>query len=180
MRHPVVERYLDELARHLGPLGPADRGEVVRDIESHIAEAVAAGSTLDSALESLGPAQILGRAYAIELLVNPRRASPRTAGPSRYLKVVGLLALVSLPTLVIVVSLGAIGVAFCASGLAVIAVGIIAAFGVLPPGLRLDVPPIVAIMLGPVLVATGVLALAGLRFYVRFLTRAVRAVVPQA
>lgn len=177
-KHPVVERYLDQLTLHLGGLASGDRDDVLKDIRSHVAEAVAAGSSVEAALQSLGPAGELARAYSVELLINPRQRPARTSGASRYLKVVGLVAILSIPTLVIVVTLFAVGVAFSVSGLAVFIAGIVDATGSLPPWIRMDVPPIFAILLGPVLTAAGVLALIGLGFYIRFLTRAVRAVLP--
>lgn len=182
-QHPVVERYLNRLQEHLDKLTPEERKEVVNDIRSHLAESVAAGRTLDAALESLGPADELARAYAVELLINPRQVADaavrRPSRVSRFLKVAGLAAILSIPTLVIVVTLFAVGVSFTVSGLAVFAAGLIAATGELPYWIQMDVPPIFAILLGPVLMAAGILALIGLGFYIRFVTRAMRAVLPK-
>jgi hypothetical protein len=73
-----------------------------------------------------------------------------------------------------------VGVAFSVSGLAVFVAGIIAAAGELPSWIQMDVPPVFAILLGPVLTAAGIIALVGLVLYIRFVTRAMRAVLPSA
>ena len=60
-QHPVIERYMTHLETAIGGLDPADRREVLQEIRNHIAEATAAGKSLDVVLESLGPADALGR-----------------------------------------------------------------------------------------------------------------------
>lgn len=177
--HPVAERYLDQLARHLASLAAEDRQEVLQDIRSHLAEATAAGKPLDAVIASLGPAEELARAYSVELLMNPRRRRTGESRTSRFLKIAGLVVIGSIPTLVIVVVLAAVGVAFSASGVAVLAAGVVAAAGELPPWLQMDIPPIFAILLGPVMTAVGILALVGLVFYIKFVAFAVRAVLPK-
>lgn len=176
--HPVVERYLARLESHLASLSPADRQDVLTDIRSHLAEAVAAGRSLDTALASLGPADELARGYSVELLMNPRGARPRGSGTSRFLKLAGLVVIGSIPTLVIVIVLSAVGVSFTFAGLAVLAAGLLAAVGELPPWIHMDLPPIFAILLGPVMTAAGILSLAVLVLYIKFLAFAVRRVLP--
>ena len=180
-QHPLVERYLARLDEGLRDLAPADRREVVRDIRSHIAESVAAGKPLDAVLESLGSADVLARAYAVELLLHPR-ATPAKGAPraDRWLKIAGLIAIGSLPTFIIVVVLTAFGVAFTASGIAVFVAGVLASSGALPYWVQMDVPPVVAIALGPILAAVGILSAMALFFYMRFVARTVRAVLPKA
>lgn len=178
-QHPVIERYLARLAEALGGLPAADRQEVLGDIRSHLAEAVAAGMPLDAAIEKLGPAEELARAYAVELLVNPRQPADRGSAVGRFLKVVGLVAVASIPTLVIVAVLGSLGLSFSLAGIAVFGSGLLAAAGHLPPWLHMDAPPVFAIAGGPAMSAFGVLCLIGLWFYVKWLARAVRAVVPR-
>jgi uncharacterized membrane protein len=58
-QHPVIERYMTHLETAIGGLDPADRREVLQEIRNHIAEATAAGRSLDVVLESLGPADAL-------------------------------------------------------------------------------------------------------------------------
>ena len=177
--HPVVERYLTRLTGHLSGLSPADRDEIVRDIRSHVAESVAAGRSLDQAIQALGPADELARAYGVEFLVNPRGTARTGSGASRFLRIAALVVIGSIPTLVIVVVLSTVGVSFIASGLAVLTAGIVGAVGELPTWLTMDVPPVFAILLGPVMAAVGVLAIVGLVFYIKFVAFTVRAVLPR-
>ena len=58
-QHPVIERYMTHLETAIVGLDPADRREVLQEIRNHIAEATAAGRSLDVVLESLGPADAL-------------------------------------------------------------------------------------------------------------------------
>lgn len=178
-QHPVVERYVTALEARLKDLPEADRREVVQDIRSHLAEAAAAGASLDAALQKLGPADELARAYAVEALINPRRAKTGGSRLSRFLKIAGLVVIGSIPTLVIVVTLGAVGLSFSAAGLAVLTAGIVATVAELPPWIQMDIPPVFAILLGPVMTAFGILALVGLTLYIRFVAHAVRAVLPK-
>ena len=114
-RHPVVERYLTHLEAAIAALDPADRGEVLQEIRNHIAEAAAAGKPIDAVLGALGPADALGRAYAIELLLHPPKDRGRPAS-ERWLRIVGLIVVLSIPTLVAVTVLGSVGITFVASG----------------------------------------------------------------
>ncbi len=176
--HPVVERYLARFTEALTDLAPADRTEVVQEIRSHLAEAAAAGRSLDSALEALGSADELARAYQVELLVNPR-TSARTLSPlDRFLRIAGLVAVGSIPTIVIVAVLGALGGSFIFAGFAVFSAGVMGVAGALPPWVRMDVHPAVAVLLGPCMVVTGIVAVYGLVRYIKFLARTVRAVLP--
>lgn len=172
-QHPVIERYMTHLETAIRGLDPESRREVLQEIRNHIAEATAAGRSLDVVLESLGPADALGRAYAVELLLHPQDDSPRPAA-ERWFSVVGLVAVLSIPTLVAVSTLGSVGISFVASGLFAFVVGVLEATGVFPWPHLSDVPPVVAIFLGPAMVIVGAVALLALRFYVRFVVRAVR------
>jgi uncharacterized membrane protein len=179
--HPLVERYLSRLQQGLTSMPPTDREEVVRDIRSHIAEAVAAGSTLDSVLTTLGPAEALARAYAVELVLNPAPGRPAMSPPERFFALAGILVLTSIPTLVVVVTLGAVGISFIASGFAVFAAGIVDAAGISLPfvdGPLTDVHPAIAIAIGPVLFVLGVVSLWGLSKYLRWMARTVRKALP--
>ena len=181
--HPLVERYLSRLKDGLTLMPTADREEVLRDIRSHIAEAMVAGTSLDQALTSLGPAEALARAYSVELLLNTPPGRPPLSGVQRFLALAGLLALTSIPTLVLVVTLGAVGVSFAVSGVVVFLAGIVDAVGISVPfvdGRASDVHPALAIAIGPFLLATGAAALWGLFRYLRWLARTVSATLPKA
>jgi hypothetical protein len=80
---------------------------------------------------------------------------------NNLLGVIGLLAVGGLPTFVIAIVLGSIGVSFIASGLAVFVAGVLAAAGVMP----MDDDPIKAILVGPPLAGAGVIALVALVGY---------------
>jgi uncharacterized membrane protein len=175
--HPLVERYIAHLETAIGGLEPVDRREVLQEIRNHIAEAMAVGTPLDAVLESLGPADALGRAYAIELLLQDRNERRRHPA-QRWFSIVGLIVVLSIPTLVAVTTLGSVGISFAASGLFVFVVGLLEGAGVFPWPHVSDVPPVVAILLGPAMVVLGLIALSVLRFYVRFVVRAVRAALP--
>lgn len=179
--HPLVERYLSRLQDGLKLMPPADRDEVVRDIRSHIAEATAAGTTLESVLTTLGPAEVLARAYSVELVLNTAPGRPPMSEFQRFFALAGILALTSIPTLVIVVTLGAVGISFMASGFAVAAAGIIDLLDISLPFLDdpvSDVHPAFAIAIGPVLFVLGAAALAGLSKYLRWLARTVSKALP--
>ncbi len=178
--HPVVERYLTHLETAIGGLEPADRLEVLQEIRNHIAEAMAAGKPLDAVIETLGPADALGRAYALELLLHPRSDRPRR-GAGRWLTIVGLLIAFSIPTLVAVTTLGSIGLSFVVAGLVSFVVGVLEIIGVHLPFVQTDnLPPILAVLAGPVLVVLGLMALRALKFYAQFVVRTLRNVGPRA
>lgn len=173
--HPLAVRYLDKLSQALGDFVPVERAEILNEIGNHISDAMTAGTPIEEVLTTLGPAENLARGYRVELLLNPKTPSPRS---DRWLRIIGLLTLGSIPTLVIVVTLGAIGVSFAASGVAVFGAGIIAASGGVPSWIKLGMAPWAAIALGPPLTGLGIAALWALKAYLRFLVRAVRRVVP--
>ena len=77
-------------------------------------------------------------------------------------------------------TLASVGISFVAFGLFAFVVGVLEATGIFPWPHLSDVPPVVAIFLvGPAMVVVGAVALVALRFYVRFVVRAVRtALVP--
>jgi uncharacterized membrane protein len=178
-QHPVIERYMTHLETAIGGLAPADRHDVLQEIRNHFAEATAAGKSLDVVLASLGPADALGRAYAVELLLHPQNDRPRNAA-QRWFRVLGVVVVLGIPTLVAVSTLASVGVSFVAFGLFAFVVGVLETTGIFPWPHLSDVPPVVAIFLvGPAMVVVGAAALVALRFYVRFVVRAVRtALVP--
>lgn len=174
--HPLVDRYLAHLREGLGAMPAADRDEVERDIRSHIAEAMAAGTPLEAVLTHLGSADALARAYTVELLLDTTRS--KAAGLSwfdRLLALAGLLAITSIPTIVIVAVLGSIGLSFTFAGVVVLAAGIADAAGVtrvLGYDLVLGIHPVWAVVLGPLMSIVGVTCLIGLYYYLRWLAHA--------
>jgi uncharacterized membrane protein len=163
-------------------MGPADREAVVRDIRSHIAEATAAGTSLDAVLTTLGPADELARAYAVELLINP--PSRHASAPSfvhRYLALAGVVVVTSIPTIVAVSVLGSVGISFFFGGIAVFCAGVVDALGLtlfFVTGPATNVHPLLAIILGPVMSVVGAVSLVALYYYLRWLARTVKRTLP--
>ena len=150
--HPLVERYLARLDAGLQALPAPERAEVVGEIRNHIAEATSSGQQVEKVLASLGSADDLARGYAVELLLNrPPAVSPGMSRFRRFLALTGLIAIGSIPTFIVIVVLGSIGVSFIAAGLAVFVAGIAASADWLPGYVTMDVPPWVAILIGPII-----------------------------
>ena len=55
-------------------LKPGDGARTFAEVVGHIADAQAAGRTLDDIMNALGPVDALARAYALELAISPRSA----------------------------------------------------------------------------------------------------------
>jgi hypothetical protein len=172
--HPVVERYMAQFETAIGGLAPQDRLEVLQEIRNHIAEAIAAGRSLDAVLESLGPADALGKAYAVELLLHPQHERRRSAA-GRWFSVILLLVVLSIPTLVAVSTLGAIGISFVAAGVFAFVAGMLETVGLVHWATETDLSPALGMLAGPALVFVGLFALVALRFYIRVAVRTVRA-----
>jgi len=178
MDHPLVNRYLSDLNGALTQLAPTERAEVVTEIRQHIEDATAAGRPIDEILQALGSVDALARAYQLELLVTPRANAPAQPRSDRWLKILGLLALGSLPTFIIVIVLGTIGLSFTLTGIALVAAGIADSAGALPIWVRNDLEPWLAIVAGVALTILGLLSSWGTIAYLRFVVRLVRRVVP--
>ena len=99
-----------------------ERDEVLNDIHSHIAEATLAGAPLDR-YSSLGPPDRLARIYCLELRLNPGPGHPQASKRDQALALASLLVLASVPTLVIVTTLGAVGFSLLFSGAVVFLAG---------------------------------------------------------
>jgi uncharacterized membrane protein len=166
--HPVIARYLDRLKAELRAATDADRADIVGEIRDHCADAMASGRSADEVLTALGPPEALVRAYAVEhALQSP---ATRLGWIDRALTVVGLLAVASLPSFIVSVVLLAVGLACAGAGVGVFVGGIaeLARPGTLPD---LTVSPWLCLVIGPLLAAVGVAALAALYLYLRFLMR---------
>ncbi len=172
--HPVVRRYMTHFEQAMEEFDFPAREEVTHEIRNHIAEACAAGKELDAVLQSLGPADALARAYAVEILLN-RRANRRVQRLFGSLRIAGLVALTSFATFMIVGVLGMIGIGFVPIGLAIILIGVLEQVGIHLPGVQMNgVAPVWAMALGLVPCLVGFVALFGLRFYIRWVIRTVR------
>lgn len=176
--NPLVDRYLTGFDSALTELAPSERVDVVAEIRQHIADATAAGKPIDQVLQSLGAVDALARAYQLELLVTPRPTAAPQPRSDRWLKIIGLLALGSLPTFIILVVLGTLGISFTLSGLAVIMAGAADSAGALPAWATVSVEPWVAIVVGLVIMIAGLLCSWGTVVYLRFVVRVVKRIVP--
>ena len=164
--NPAASRYVERLDRELSALPAAERAEIRREIEDHIADALAAGRPLGEVLTALGPADALARGYAVELALN--KPSTRLGAIDKALTVIGLVAVASLPSFIVSVVLASVGGALIAAGLGVTGGGIVALIRPdLVPDLR--VAPWVCLVSGPGLCAAGIGLLYALLLYVRFL-----------
>lgn len=176
---PLVNRYLAALDAALVQLAPRERADVVAEIRQHIADATDAGKPIDQVLESLGSVDALARAYQLELLVRPRADAPVKPRSDRWLRIIALLAVGSIPTLVIVATLGSIGLSFTLSSIAVFAAAIMDSAGALPYWMTMEVEPWIAIVGSIAMFVIGVLCCWGTIAYLRFVVRVVRRVVPE-
>lgn len=172
----IVEQYLAALEAALKNMAPAEREEVVAEIRQHIADAIAAGKPIDEVLKALGPVDALARAYQLELLVKPREGAPAQSSSDRWLKIIGLLALGSLPTFIIVVVLGTIGLTFTITGIGLVLAGAADSARVLPAWVHMDTEPWFAIIIGVALFVLGLLSSWATYAYLRFVVRVVKRV----
>ena len=100
-------------------------------------------------------------------------------GPgNRALRIAGLVAVGGIPTLVAVIVLGAVGVAFTFAGLVLFIAGKAGMADALPPWVSMDADPRLALVVGVALFVVGGLCLIGLWLYLRLATRVVNKVLP--
>ena len=175
--NPIVTRYLENFSAGLSGLNEPERTEVVRDIRSHISEALSAGEPLDRILGSLGASDTLARAYSVELLL--KKPSAFKYPGNRMWRLAGLILVGSIPTLVAVIVLGVVGVVFCFTGIALFVAGQAAMAQALPSWITMDADPRLAILLAPFMFVFGGLCLAGLWAYMRIAARVVTRVLPK-
>jgi uncharacterized membrane protein len=178
--NPVIERYMTHFEDSLQNYGLREWKDIGADLRSHIAEALEYGKPLDEVLQSLGPADVLARAYAVELKMN-QPADTRGKAIGRFLSVIGILAASGVVSFIVVASLGSITMGFVGSGLAMIVIGAIEAIGVHLPGVQLSgIHPLVVVALGPIMMLVGFLAAWGLWLYVRAPINVLRRALPRA
>ena len=176
--HPLVERYLSAFEAALLAFNVPETKEVVVEIRSHIAEALAEGKSLTSVLAALGPAEDLARGYAVELTLNPR-SDRRPSFLLRTLRLMGILVVGSIVTFIVVSLLGTIGIGFTLSGILIVVIAGFEAIGIHFPFVQTGgLPPSAFFLLGTGIFVVGAGALYALRHYLRFLARAARGVLP--
>ena len=168
---PVTRQYIENFRNGLADLPDDERGELVSEIENHIAEAGLRGESTSEVLDRLGPADRLARAYRAELLIN---GGSTRSWFSRVFGVSLLLVGASIPSLIIIPLLGGLGIGFTFGGLAMFAWSICPweahTLYSLPQGLD----RLARAGTGAAFLAGGGLALAALYGYVRLLASAMR------
>lgn len=139
---------------------------------SSLTDAIGSGQGIDRVLASLGPPDLLARAY--------EQSANRVSPPSRrsvwvpILAVAGLFAVGGIPTLVVTIVLGTVGAAFVPTGLALCMAGVATLSGLLPPGTGIENSPLGAVIVGPVFMVAGALSIALLVGYFWIAKRTVR------
>ena len=174
--NPIVSQYIAALDSGLRGLNENERAEVVRDIRSHISEAVTAGQPLERVLSSLGSAEALSRAYSVELLM--KKPSAFKAPGNRALRIAGLILLGGIPTIVAFAVLGVVGVTFSFTGVVLFLAGQAALADALPWWVSMDADPRLVVFLGPLMSVVGLALLGGLWLYWRMATAVVTRVLP--
>jgi uncharacterized membrane protein len=179
-QNPLIERYMTSFEAALQRHDLSEWREIGADLRSHIGEAHGSGKPLDQVLEALGPADVLARAYAVELKMNPR-ADNRGKIIGRVLGVLGILAASGLVSFFVVAGLGAIAVGLIGSGVGIFVIGALEAMGVHLPDVQLaGIHPLAVMAIGPALILVGLAAAWALWLYVRALIKMLRRTLPRA
>jgi uncharacterized membrane protein len=175
--NPAVDRYLTKLSRALGDMPEPEHTEVIHEIRNHAAEAIRAGEDPAAVIERLGAPDQLAQAYRVELAMTGRRRPARRIG--RVFAILGVTAISSLASFLVVVVLGALTLGLIGGGVAAIVGG--AASLLLPGDLIASTLPVpqtinelLAIGFGVILTLAGFLAGVMMFLYVRTVVRGFR------
>lgn len=169
--NPLVDRYLATFRTGLKGAPQPERDEFVREIQSHIAEAQAAGEPVGAILYRLGPADRLAKAYRAELTLS-------SGGGNiiwRFFAVLGVLVTASIPSMIIIPLLLGLGLGGLVGGIVAIVFAAV-------PGLEADFYNIsdevlnrtLGALTGLGLVVAGLAALWALYLYCLLLIKALR------
>lgn len=176
--NPLIARYMARFEEALQQHRLREWREIAADLRSHIAEAQGYGKSLDEVIAALGPADVLARAYAVELTMNAPRPSNIVL---RVLKVAGILAASSFLSFIVGGVLGTIAVGFTGSGILIVVLCVLEGVGVHIPGAHYaGLSPWLIMLIGPPLAALGIGAGWLLWRYVFFLTATLRRAIPRA
>ncbi|HYF76286.1 MAG TPA: DUF1700 domain-containing protein [Symbiobacteriaceae bacterium] len=171
-----VEQFLAEFRAGLLHVPPDEQDEMVREIESHIAEAASRGEPVAKVLQKLGPAETLARAYRAEVLISgPNNGGGGHISPRSFLRAAVIVASTSLINLMVVGFLGVLGIASSLWGLAVLG---LALASVVNPALAertsnasfipMDAGLPAYLVFGAILAVVGALSFTAMRFYLRY------------
>ncbi len=185
--NPAIDRYLTRLSSELSDLPEPERSDVIGEIRSHAAEAMRAGAEPAAVLERFGDPRQLADAYRVELTL--QRSGWLLPGSSwslrrvgRFFAVLGVTAVTSLMSFIVIVVLGAFTLAFTGGGIAAIIGG---ALSLLLPGTFVDsalpfpqtISELLAMGAGAALTVLGFVSAIALFFYVRMVVRSFRRTV---
>jgi uncharacterized membrane protein len=175
-----VSTYLAAFEAEARGFGLSEAQDIANDVQSHINEAVEYGKPLDEVLAALGTPKALARAYAVELLMGKPKVDSNVGRFSQLLTLAALVAFGGLLTLIVVTSLGSIGLSFVLSGILLFVLGLLEAVGVHLPHVQTGgMSPWLVAALGPVMFAVGWGALLLLWSYVRFAGRQLVRALPR-
>ena len=178
-QNPLIERYMQSFDSALRRYDLSEEKEIAADLRSHIDEALAYGKPLDDVLQALGPADVLARAYAVELKLNPRESGGKAIG--RLLSVIAILPATGVLSFLVVSGLGLMAVGFFGSGFAMVVIGVVEGLGVHLPGVQLaGVHPLLVVALGLAIMLVGLVTGWALWLYVRAMIGMLRRLVPRA
>ncbi len=177
--NPAIDRYLTKLSTELSDLPEPEHTEVVHEIRNHAAEAMRAGEDPATVIERLGDPSQLAQAYRVELAITGSRRPLRRV--ARVFALIGVTAVSSLASFVVIVVLGALTLSLIGGGAAAIVVGILS---LLLPGdyvaTVLPIPQTISELLamggGVALTLAGLFSGVLLFFYVRMVVRGFRRV----
>ena len=181
--NPIFKAYLADLEVALSRLRPEQRQDALREIESHFADATAAGASSDELIARLGPPRLLAAALIADGLEQSHDSIPL-----RVWKVIGsslFIAGTSFTSVIVVPLLATLAIGFgLIAALSPIA-GVLRTFGAtwiqidLGPGRSLPNEWSIPFMLGLAVVCAGVAfgAYKLLRLYLGLVSRGYRAVL---
>ena len=176
-QNPLIRRYLDQLDAGLvdANIHEDERRDIRQDIDSHLTEAVRSGTALVDALQRLGPADELARAYCLELTLNPR-----TGGDGSFARrIIAALTRAGalLASTLLTVVMGSLSLVLLVGGFVAVVGGVVAPFlpsAWLDPTLRPGLPQVVVIALGVILLAAGIPSFRLVHVNLRFLLNTLR------
>ena len=179
LSNPAVDRYLTKLSSELSDLPEPEHTEVVHEIRNHAAEAMRAGEDPAAVIERLGDPRQLAHAYRVELAITGSRRPLRRV--ARVFALVGVTAVSSIASFIVIVVLGSLTLALIGGGGAAIVGGVLSLL--LPGELITTVLPVpqtiselLAIGIGFIMMLVGLVVGVMLFFYVRMVVRGFRRV----
>jgi uncharacterized membrane protein len=174
----AATRYLAELRNALQRYRVPQHEEILFDLKNHISEAMGSGKSLEAVIAAFGPPDLLARAYAMELLINPPKAS-KIAGAVRLVKILSLVVAGGFFSLCITFTLALLGLSLLAAGPALIVGGVLQSAGQHPWWINTGpLTPLAVIAIGLLASLIGAGVCWVLWRYVRMTARTLRKILP--